>query len=465
MPSGSNVSVGTARSSTPRELYRRTIVSVAAFAGIAVLTWLRAALAGTIVVDAAPLSLPARFALLAVFAQLAAIVGWQYLRVIDEVGCADLPRLVRGAVAIHVAAACALPFTSNDLFSSLAYGRMVLRGLNPYEQGPAALGTHDAFAALVGSRWTTAPTDHGPLSTGLAALAASSGSVVSAMVLYKLALLACALGAIGLAWRACRFGDDADARAFALLAFNPLLAWEVSGQAHNDGLLVLGAMAFLVLVRADRVAWATCAMAAALQAKLAIAPQFGLFVVAQWRASPLRAIAIVVGTALFGAACFAPFWFGPATLGSIASMSAGGPAWTSRSFADLAVHTAGFFSESARHHAYDLFAGAATVVLSLAALRAASRVRTTTEAIDDALRYFLLFDLVGPWFQPWYATWLLPCAWATRDRGLARLVAIYTTLLLVQYGIPIDPVSNVAIDIVVIVLWRRSERRAAVSVA
>ena len=39
---------------------------------------------------------------------------------------------------------------------------------------------------------------------------------------------------------------------FCLIGFNPLLAWEVSGQAHNDGVMLLATMAFVWALAARR---------------------------------------------------------------------------------------------------------------------------------------------------------------------------------------------------------------------
>src|SRR4051812_4850191 len=94
------------------------------FAGAAGLTWLRAWAAGTISVDEPRLALWQIALFLLVFGVLVAAATVAFLRAIRSATGAAMPRLLRGAVIIHLAAFAALPFTSNDLYSNLAYGRM-----------------------------------------------------------------------------------------------------------------------------------------------------------------------------------------------------------------------------------------------------------------------------------------------------------------------------------------------------
>ena len=322
-----------------RESVRGPLAAVTAcFVGMSAVTWLRWAIAGTLAVDAAPISIGTRTLVLAVFGALAAVAGWQYLRLIDRAYPVDAARLAWGSVVLQMVAATALPVTSNDVFSSLAYGRMAVEGLNPYCVGPAALPHGDPVAALVGPMWIDTPTDYGPIATALGVVAAGTGSVVGGLVAYKLVLLIAVVASIAVAYRAAR--DRRDAHAFALFAFNPLLAWEVTGQGHNDGLVVLGVTAALLLARRQRPWMALAAFDFALYAKLGAAPVLGLFLVHQWRASPMRPFAMAGASLLAGAVLYAPFWAGPKTLRGFALLTAGGPAWTSHSLADVAVHAA-----------------------------------------------------------------------------------------------------------------------------
>jgi hypothetical protein len=100
------------------------------------------------------------------------------------------------------------------------------------------------------------------------------------------------------------------------------------------------------------------------------------------------------------------------------------------------------------------------VVLVAAFVRAMIRTRTFADAMHESIVVMIVWNLVTPWFQSWYAVWLLPLVMIERDTRTIRLVAIYTTLLVVQYALPIDPITNVAIDawVVIEALAIRRER-------
>jgi hypothetical protein len=78
--------------------------------------------------------------------------------------------------------------------------------------------------------------------------------------------------------------------------------------------------------------------------------------------------------------------------------------------------------------------------------------------IHDGLVILLAYCLTTPWFQPWYATWLLPLAAAERGSALRRLVGLYAVLTVVQWGLPLDPFSTVAVDLWAAVAWHRLAR-------
>jgi hypothetical protein len=162
---------------------------------------------------------------------------------------------------------------------------MVQHGQNPYVQVPEDLDVHDPIRGLVGAHWLDKPTPYGPIVTYISVLAAGAGPPWAAIVVFKAALLACSLGCVLLAYRFCRdhlpIGDAAVS--FIVLGWNPLLAWEISGQAHNDGIMLLGTAGFVwaAATRREWLAW--LALCLAFCAKIAIAPVMGLYLVFQAR--------------------------------------------------------------------------------------------------------------------------------------------------------------------------------------
>lgn len=438
----------------PRRPWSSPWLVVGAFAAAAVVSWLGAVLADRPGIDAAAAPLATRIGLMLGFGACAAVAAVAYLRALgahDDAGPVDR-RLVHAAIAIHVVAALALPLTSNDAFSNLAYGRLAHLGANPYLAGPAALPAGDPFAALVGARWGTTPIVYGPLATMLDAIVVGGRGVWPALVAFKLALLATSLGTIAIARRVCR---DRPA-AFVAVAWNPLLAWEISAQAHNDGLLVVAlAAAVWAGARRSELLAAVLAGIAAL-AKVAAAPILALQLWALLRRSPARAVAASLVVAALAVASFAIYWAGPATLEAPLVAAGGAPGRTARSLVDLVWLATEPLGAAAI--AYRVLWAAGMVVLVSAFVRAMARTRTFDDAIHESITVMIVWNLVTPWFQPWYAVWLLPLAMIERDARTIRLVAIYTALLVVQYALPIDPLTNVAIDAWVIVEALRLRR-------
>jgi len=431
----------------PRRPWSSPWLVAGGFAAAAIVSWLGSELAGRPGLDAASAPLATRIGLMLGFGACSAVAAVAYLRALDDhAGAGPLDRgLWRAAIAIHVVAAIALPLTSNDVFSNLAYGRLAHLGENPYLAGPAALPAGDRFASLVGARWTTMPIVYGPLTTLVDTAIVGGRGVWPALVAFKLVMLASSLATVAIAGRVCQ---DRPA-AFIAVAWNPLLAWEISAQAHNDGLLVVALAAAVWAGATRRELLAAVLAGVAVLAKLAAAPILALQLWALLRRSPARAIAAALVIAGLAVASFAIYWAGLATLEAPLLAAGGQPGRTARSLVDL-VWLAAEPLGLARI-AYRVLWTAGVVVLIAAFVRALVRTRTFGDAIHESITVMIVWNLVTPWFQPWYAAWLLPLVMIERDPRTIRLVAIYTALLVVQYALPIDPITNVAIDAWVVI--------------
>lgn len=433
-------------------------------AGAVLVSVVGAVLAGQPGMDAAATPVARRLGLMIAFGALASVFGVAYLRAVREARWGDLSTLRTGALAVHAVAALALPLTSNDLFSNLAYGRIAALGGNPYRVGPSSLPGGDPFAALVSARWIDTPIVYGPLIARLDALAASVGSVPLAMAAYKLLLLGCAVGVVLLAYRLCReLGDGAasvgDERSshdmagrFALVALAPVLVWEVSAQAHNDGVPVLAMAGALALALGGRLTLATLLLSGAAFAKHAALPVLALHLAAALRNGPRRALLLVGLCAGVGVVLFLPYWDGLATLRGPLVAALGAPGRTARSLIDLACLVTGPLGPEATALTYRVLSTLTLLPLMFLGLRALLRVRTVFDVAHEGLVLLLVWCLTTPWFQPWYVTWLLPLTLLERNAGTRRAVALFAALSVAQYLLPIDPITNVAID--ALVLWR-----------
>ena len=142
---------------------------------------------------------------------------------------------------------------STDVYSYVMYGRIVgVYGQNPYVSTPNDFPA-DPFLAWVFPFWRDQPSVYGPLWTDASWLLSRLTGELSnfdQVLAYRLFLIGCELITLGLLWRLIGLRlDNADgatgrARAWAMYAWNPLVLFDLVGNAHNDVamlvLLVLG---------------------------------------------------------------------------------------------------------------------------------------------------------------------------------------------------------------------------------
>lgn len=409
--------------------------------GAAGVSWLRVWVTGGLQLlpeTLGPLGHYGLFLLLGAFLAGAVWVQLQALR-------APPPSPVRAAVLIQLAAAVAVPFTSTDLYSNLAYGWLERAGLDPYRVGPRVLGER---AALAGTRWLDAPSVYGPLVQAVDWLAAAAHGVPGAMALYKAQMLLASLVLVALAWAYCRrLPEPERSRSFVLVGWSPLLAWEISAQGHNDGLLLVCVAGFVLAATAGRTVPAAICVALMLGTKPAGLPLAGLWLWMLLRRSPWRALktgALVAGVLVL---LYLPIWSGPATLRGQLGVLLGDPTNTSRSFIELARWLAAPLGVLVQARVVQVGTMIGRLLLLATAALALWRVRS----LEDVLRWTCIFILVNGLlaaaaFQPWYVTWLLPLAMAERDARWQRLYGIYAALTVLQYGLDLDPPTYLLVN-------------------
>lgn len=443
------------RRSAPRAL-------VACAAGLAAVTWWRFAVAGTLKVDDTPLALRWAIPTTAAWVALGAGAVACYAAALRSPG-ESLRRLLPVALALQAVAALALPYSSNDVFSNLAYGRMVNLGLDPYAAGPAALPAGDPFRALVGSMWTAAPSGYGPLVTWLSAAATRAGSVVAAVIAFKLAMLAAALGTVLVAHRLCQrhLARREAPRAFAFLALNPLLAHEISGQAHNDGLVLLLLAAFTWAALEDRELLAVALLAVALCVKIVVAPVLGLYVLHLARKRLRTGV-----SAVCAATAVAVLLHGPASSAAVATralqMQTLAPTFTSRSISHVLCDLAGRLGPGAQLTAYRAFSAVALALTVALALRAMARTSSVRSALHEALVFLVVYLLVAaPWVQPWYLLPLLPLALVDRDRRWREAVGVATAAYVVTWFSCLSALHVVIVNAAALLWVARGALRSA----
>jgi hypothetical protein len=425
--------------------------------GLVAITWVRVALAGTLKVSGTD----TRAGLIAMGICWLAFGAWGARTYLGAASGAPPPlrKLLCGALLVQAVCFLALPYGSNDLFSNLAYGRMMRLGLNPYLAGPGALPPGDPFLALVDVRWGDTPMVYGPVVAAADLLAGLAGSVASAMVVYKLLMLATVFATLLVAYAICcrRPDQQAAAAAFAFFALNPLLAWELSGQAHNDALMVLGLAIFVWAALQERELLAVASLSFAVYAKFAVALVLGLYLVHLLRRSPAKAVALGLFSAALGLVAYLPFWSGSRTLfGPLGALSAGDANRVTHSYADLLCLLAELFGEPARLWTYRVCWALGMALLGVLVLRALVRARTAPAVLHESLVCFFFYSLVAaPWFLSWYESWMLPLALVDRDARWRRLVGVYTALSVVQWCVNLPALQAGVINTVVLVCFAR----------
>jgi hypothetical protein len=326
-------------------------------------------------------------------------------------------------VATHVIYFLSPPLSLTDLFNYLHYGRTGANaGLNPYVVLPIAT-RHDA--AYIYSNWHHLPSPYGPLFT-LVTYALAPLPLPTAYWVWKAIVALASLGCLALVWWLARRLGRSPQRALAFAGLNPLVLVYGLGGAHNDALMMLGALGAVALVLAGREAAGGVASVAAVAVKVSTAPLVALILLgARRRVRGLAAAAVAaVGVGLIVLAVFGgrlpavglqDRLSTPLSIPSVLSVAAG-----------LDGVTPGVLTIS-------------HVVLAVAAAACCIAVARRRDALVGACGALMLATVVTlAWAMPWYVGWILPFAALAKRRWLAG-VSIVLTVWLALGAIPQMP--------------------------
>jgi alpha-1,6-mannosyltransferase len=161
----------------------------------------------------------------------------------------SLRSIVAFSLLFQVTLLAMLGLLSTDLLTYATYGRLAgVYGKNPYLSAPSAivadplvqwLDTRPEHASPYGPLWTLLSLGMAQMTAGLDPL----GQALSYRVLGSLAHLT----GMAIVWRLAR-----DPTAVLLFAWNPLLLLENVGSGHNDGLMMVLALAGWLFLRCGR---------------------------------------------------------------------------------------------------------------------------------------------------------------------------------------------------------------------
>jgi alpha-1,6-mannosyltransferase len=300
----------------------------------------------------------------------------------------------------------AYPATAVDVFGYIAHGRLFAQHhLNPFIFTPNEF-PGDAIIPYLA--YSDEPSQYGPIWVllGGALSTLGAGNLVVEILLYKGAGALAHLASAAIVYKiveALRPDDQACARASAYLyLWNPLLLWEMVGNAHNDGMTMLfGLIAVWLFIRgASR--FVIPAVAAGALVKVPVILMAPVFFIGVWHQRRLAAIeGALLGLAL-ASVVYRPFWDGPETLTALRRTDI----FTASLGSVLRLSLIPSLGETdaaavARWISLSTFGAVAAFALMLA-LRA--------DRSQDILRLAYVTLLAGlllatTWFQAWYIVW------------------------------------------------------------
>lgn len=387
-------------------------------------------------------------------------VGLAALRCFERTEQQNVNGLVGAGLILQLCALPALALTSSDLFSNLAYAALSALGKNPCLLGPSALGKGSVLD-LVSPRWADTPSAYGPILNLLGWLTGQIGRLLGSPIwgagaVYKLLMAGATAGAIVCAAKTARaLATRVAAQGLAVVALSPLLAWELTAQGHNDAVMVCALCAFAWAATRGRDGLGALALGVGVLAKAGIAPLLSLWLVVMWRRSPRRALAWAVALAVLAVLTWAPFWAGWETLRGVGATAGADLERHTNSLQDLLnlIFTPAW--PAVKAPLFRSFQIASFTILAAGTLWAAVKVRDAADLAHAGIAIFLGYFLTTPWFEPWYATWLLPLCLLERDPRWQRLVARYAVLSVVQYALPLDPYTTVLGNLWIAHQWWR----------
>jgi hypothetical protein len=325
------------------------------------------------------------------------------------------------------------PATAVDVFGYIASGQLLaLHQVNPFVVVPSAYPS-DAILGYVA--FPNEPSQYGPawVLLGGAIASLTRTDLLGEVLVYKLVAALAHLASAAIVFQvARRLGKrQTMARASAyLFLWNPLLLWEMVGNAHNDGLMMLFGLLGVWLFVLGHDALALLAIAAGALIKAPIALIGPVVFVGALRRNWMRAIEGTLLGLVLAVLMYRPFWEGPQTLTALqrtdlftASL---GSVLRLALLPNLGLADASTFARTVSLSAFVVVA----VVSVLLAVRAENDVERLRPAYFTLLAALLLLTT---WFQAWYIVWPFSLGAALAEPRRHLEVALLSLGGLLQY--------------------------------
>lgn len=173
------------------------------------------------------------------------VVAWLLMGVFVGAGGGpsrvSVPMLLRTFGAWILPLIFTAPLFTQDIYSYLAQGAIVARGMDPYSAGPVELlGHEDPLARSVPFIWAESPSPYGPVALGISSVISqiTGSSIFWGVICHRLVSL---VGVAAAAWAivalARRCGVNRSAAVW-LGVLNPLVLLHLIGGIHNEAIMM-----------------------------------------------------------------------------------------------------------------------------------------------------------------------------------------------------------------------------------
>jgi hypothetical protein len=375
-----------------------------------------------------------------------ALFAWLVLRAGRFAAAGVAPFAIAVPFVLAIGWWLAPPSLSIDAYSYLSHGYLAATtGSNPYLDPSASVIDTPYGAALAAEGWQPVhpQSPYGPLWTGIerSAYMLSGGDVQAGVLLVKLPELLAVLGTAALIGRFLRdAAPDRRLRGVLLYLANPLVLVELTGDGHNDGLMVaLLVLSILAAARA-RSFLAVVALAMAVLVKANALPFVVPIAIAlimlrrSTRALVLQALLGLVLSAGIGAVLVAPYWSGPATFQGLGASGTPSGGWSVAGLIrtwlvppDVAL----YFPDRAAG-GIALAQGVVVALLVVGTVAASIGIRTVEGLARACGVVSVLVLLLLPLEWPWYAVLpaaVLPLVARAPEAAVALLLAVASRLV------------------------------------
>ncbi len=286
--------------------------------------------------------------------------------------------------------------------------------------------------------WQDSTSSYGPVwyIVSGAPLPFAGSDLVKNVIGQKILVSLFLLGTLGLIYLILRQRRPQSATAaMVLLGWSPLVLWEISGNAHNDIVMMFFAVAAFYAIHRGAWQWAFPLLALGVGVKFIVALLGPIILVWLLFRKPRvdrreLLLSIAYGAALIGL-IYLPFLVASHRLGNTDAQ------WNRYISSPASLTIAFLMQYTSLARAMNLTRALALTLFGLLYLAVLWRARGGFDELVKAVFWAVLITLTVPtwWFWPWYVVWLMPFAALTAGRKHATIGLVFATSALLVYPI------------------------------